>query len=416
VQGTSLDEDLVNPSNNRLGDFQRTVAEEEEPGLHVGPQTVFISGLGKIRVTGEHTTEQLLRNVPLTNADSVPLSNNAVAPTRGASGISLRGMDPDNTLVLINGRRVAPYPVGSASTHAFVDLYSVPLAAIQSVNILRDGSTTLYGANAVAGTVDLELRHHYRGTQVSVEYGNTLDKDSSEFSSAIIFGVGDEKTNVTGVINYYHRNSIFNRDRGGISSKPLFLSTNSSPYNLQLSRDVVIAAGVDPARLPFFADIFFAHAPFFTDGFSPASDYVYSTARTSLFNFNAFSSSFPDSERWGGYVNMEHKICGDQLVLYADMLYQNVKTHNELAPAASGNFQTDGQVTIAIPPNTPIAPGAEPPGTPTHAETGVPADAFNPFNPFGQIISGGSRLRTADFGNRLFDNETDAILFTRYQG
>src|SRR5881275_705399 len=63
-------------------------------------------------------------------------------------------------------------------------------------------------------------------------------------------------------------------------------------------------------------------------------------------------------------------------------------------------------------PPSPIAPGAEPPNTPTHLETGVPANAFNPFNPFEQIISGSTRARLADFGNRLFDNETDAVLVT----
>ena len=53
-----------------------------------------------------------------------------------------------------------------------------------------------------------------------------------------------------------------------------------------------------------------------------------------------------------------------------------------------------------------------PPNTPTYAETLVPADAFNPFNPFNQIISGGSRARLLEFGNRLFDNETDSFLTT----
>src|SRR5947207_6312477 len=93
-------------------------------------------------------------------------------------------------------------------------------------------------------------------------------------------------------------------------------------------------------------------------------------------------------------------------------MYQNVKAHNELAPPATGSFQTAGQVVLAIPPLVPIAPGAEPPNTPTHLETGVPADAFNPFNPFEQIISGNTRARLAEFGNRLFDNETDAWLST----
>jgi iron complex outermembrane receptor protein len=99
-------------------------------------------------------------------------------------------------------------------------------------------------------------------------------------------------------------------------------------------------------------------------------------------------------------------------VLYADGYYENVKTHNEAAPPATGNFQTKGQTTLAIPPPVPIAPGAEPLNTPTHVETGVPADAFNPFNPFEQIISGSTRARVSEFGNRLFDNETDATLVT----
>src|SRR5262249_15338918 len=71
-----------------------------------------------------------------------------------------------------------------------------------------------------------------------------------------------------------------------------------------------------------------------------------------------------------------------------------------------------GQTVLAIPPNTPIAPGSEPPNTPTHAETGVPANAFNPFNPFNQIISGGTRARLAEFGNRLFDDTNNAYLAT----
>ena len=99
------------------------------------------------------------------------------------------------------------------------------------------------------------------------------------------------------------------------------------------------------------------------------------------------------------------------MVLYADGYYENVQTHNEAAPPATGNFQTKGQTTLAIPPHSPLG-GVSPPNTPTFAETGVPADAFNPFNPFEQIISGATRARLSDFGNRLFDNETDAVLTT----
>ncbi|MBA3543961.1 MAG: TonB-dependent receptor [Chthoniobacterales bacterium] len=243
----------------------------------------------------------------------------------------------------------------------------------------------------------------------------TLDKDSGQYAASLIFGVSDAQTNVTGAMNFYHRNSIANRDRG-FSAKPPFLSSNTSPYNLQLSSDVAAAAGgqnLNPDGTEF------AGAPNLTNGLAPASTYLYNVgARVRSgsgllpgFNFNQFSLSFPESERYGGYVSFDHRIFGEQMVGYADLFYQNVNTHNELAPPATGSFQTKGQTTLAIPPRTPLN-GVSPPNTPTFAETNVPANAFNPFNPFDQIISGGSRARLAEFGNRLFDNETDAFLAT----
>jgi hypothetical protein len=149
---------------------------------------------------------------------------------------------------------------------------------------------------------------------------------------------------------------------------------------------------------------------------APASDYIYGAGRIRAgpngFNFNQFSLSFPESERYGGYVAVDHKFLGDSLVVYGDAMYQNVKTHNELAAPATGSFQTPGQNIIAIPPRVPNPAGTTPFGGPTYAETGLTPGAFNPFNPFNQIISGGSRARLSEFGNRLFDNETDAFLAT----
>src|SRR5256885_3081585 len=387
----------------------------------VGPNPCDTYNSENITKSGEFTTEQFLQSLPIANANIIPVSNNENGSNTavGAATIALRGFDARATLILLDGRRVAVYPTGNNPglvNVMFVDLNSIPQAAIESIEILKDGASTTYGADAVAGVVNLKMRHDYNGAEARIQYGNTLDKDSGELDSSAIFGVGNVDTNITGVLNYYHRNSIANRDRG-FSLTPPFLSSNASPYNLQLSSDVVGAAGgrnLNPGGTEF------ASAPDFTNGLAPANRYLYDAnnrvrAAGGLrpgFNFNQFSLSLPESERYGAYVSAEHKIFGDQMVAYADGFYQNVTTHNELAPPASGSFQTKGQTILAIPPHSPIAPGSEPPNTPTHAETGVPADAFNPFNPFNQIISGGSRARLAEFGNRLFDNETDAWLST----
>ncbi len=373
----------------------------------VGPNPVQTIDRDLINKSGERTTAELIRNLTVAGPNGVPTANTGNQATSGASSISLRGFDASSTLTLIDGRRVAPYPFGTANgAVTFVDLNSIPRAAIESIEILKDGASSIYGADAVAGVVNIKLRHDYRGAEATVEYGNTLDKDSGEFAASLVFGAGDDKTSVSGVLNFYHRNSIFNRDRG-YSQKVAFGSPNSSPQNLQLSREAVLAAGVPPENIPE-DDTFFGRAPFFTNGNAPATDYVYSVRPSSRFNFNAFSAAVPDSERYGGLLSAEHKIFGEQMVLHADLLYQNVQTHYVLAPVATGRFQTPGNVTLAIPPH---APGATL-GGPTYEETGVPFGAFNPFNPFQQIISGTSLARLTEFGDRVRNNETDAFLST----
>ena len=290
----------------------------------VGPNPVLNINRDLINKSGERTAEALIKDLPIANGGGVPISNNGTGFTPGASAISLRGLGPQETLLLIDGRRVAPYPIGNGGTSSFFDLRSIPEAAIESIEVLKDGASTTYGADAVAGVVNIKLRHDYKGAQAQVGYGNTLDKDSGEFRANVVFGIGDGNTNVTGVIDYYHRNSIFNRDRG-YSAVPIFLSTNSTPENLSLTYDQVVAAGgtpppgFGPTTQDVLPSIFFGHAPFGSNGLSPASAYTYSAARSSFFNFNQFSSSFPQMENYGGFVAFDHKWFGDQVVLYGDL-------------------------------------------------------------------------------------------------
>jgi outer membrane receptor protein involved in Fe transport len=388
----------------------------------VGPNPVLNINRDLINKSPERTAEEIIKDLPVANGGGVPISNNGTGFTPGASAISLRGLGPQYTLVLIDGRRLAPYPIGTGGVVSFFDLRSIPEAAIENIEILKDGASTTYGADAVAGVVNIKLRHDYHGAEASVEYGNTLDKDSGEFRASVVFGAGNDNTSITGAMNFYHRNSIFNRDRG-FSLKPPFLSSNTTPFNFQLSSAVVVAAGVNPATLPMDADgnlvpVIFGTPPTGSAGFSPPSSYIFAPTRPRAafsilpgFDFNLFSGAFPDIESYGGFANFTHKIFGEQMILFGDIYYQNSSSHNELAPVATNDFDTPGATVIAIPPHTPLN-GVAPPDTPTFEETGVPADAFNPFNPFNQIISGGTRARLLEFGNRLIDSVTDSFLAT----
>src|SRR3954469_6506624 len=173
----------------------------------VGPNPVLALNRDLINKSGERQAAELLRNLPIANANGIPISNNATGFTPGAASISLRGFTPEATLVLIDGRRVAPYPVGTGGVVSFQDLFTTPLPAIQSIEILKDGASTTYGADAVAGVVNLKFWKDFRGTQVTLNYGNTLDKDAAIYQGDLLFGMGDDKMNVTGDIFFYHHNS-----------------------------------------------------------------------------------------------------------------------------------------------------------------------------------------------------------------
>src|SRR4029453_4927535 len=145
----------------------------------VGPNPVDIYNRENINTSGRITTEQFLLSLPVVNANVVPISNNENGSNTavGAATVALHGFDARATLILIDGRRVAPYPTGNTPglvNVMFVDLNSIPEAAIQSIEILKDGASTTYGADAVAGVVNIKLRHDYaNGAEASVLYGNT---------------------------------------------------------------------------------------------------------------------------------------------------------------------------------------------------------------------------------------------------
>ena len=382
----------------------------------IGANPVQVIDRDTIEKSGERNTEELLRHQPVANANGVPTSGNAGAIAgQGASSISLRGFDPDATLVLIDGHRMVSHPSGtSGGLKFFVDLNTIPRDAIESIEILKDGASSTYGADAVAGVVNIKLRHNYQGAEAYAEYGNSTDTDSGETAASILFGVGDNNTNLTGVATYYSRNSIFNRDRDYDRRTSSVLrsfgaTTNSEPYNLELSRAAVVAAGGNPP--PELGDTFFGHAPFFTSGTAPASSYAYypdvNDPAAAHFPINHFAGELPDTERYGAFIIADHKIFGDQMVAYSDVFFERDDVRNEFPPNPTASFRGNG-VPIAIPPHVP-GPTL---GGPSHVDTGVPAGAYNPFNPFQQIISGNSRAMLFEFGNTKFDNLTDAFFTT----
>ena len=157
----------------------------------------------------EYTLNQLPQFVPaatqFTNIADGELINTGATLTAGAATLSLRGLAPNRNLVLIDGRRAMPVNATMA-----VDINSIPAAAIQRVEVITGGASSVYGADAVAGVVNFILKKDYEGATINVQYGAMEDGNAGEASMSGLFGANfaDGRGNVMMGFEYADRNSV----------------------------------------------------------------------------------------------------------------------------------------------------------------------------------------------------------------
>jgi iron complex outermembrane receptor protein len=160
-------------------------------------QVIKAQDLVKLGIT---SAEQLLANISangngidglVTNQGSDFLNSaGKKGPNNGASGASLRGLGSEYTLVLLNGRRVATHALNGSS----VDLNSIPLAAIDRVEILKDGASAIYGTDAIGGVINFILKRDYKGFEATAFGDVTEHGDGNIFRASLLGGFGDLAT------------------------------------------------------------------------------------------------------------------------------------------------------------------------------------------------------------------------------
>ena len=168
-----------------------------------------------IEQSGAMSLQDLLALLPEAGSGSFSTIGNDQDDTApGGAGISLRGLGADATLVLVNGRRVAVSPWAKGITTSFVDINAIPLAAIERVEVLKDGASALYGSDAIAGVVNIILRESYNGVTLTGSFGDsTADEDASETRLSLMLGASGDAGRGLVVIDYYKRNALAYSDR-----------------------------------------------------------------------------------------------------------------------------------------------------------------------------------------------------------
>ncbi|WP_454773314.1 TonB-dependent receptor [Janthinobacterium tructae] len=155
-----------------------------------GASAVQVITAKELKASGKSSVSDVLRAISANSGNSYNEQYTG-SFSAGTSGLSLRGIGQQNTLILVNGRRVASYATAQDLQQTFVDLNSLPMAAVQRIEVLKDGASSVYGSDAVAGVVNIILYKEFTGTDITAQWGgSTQGTGQHEKSAALQTGFG----------------------------------------------------------------------------------------------------------------------------------------------------------------------------------------------------------------------------------
>jgi len=265
----------------------------------------------EIERAGYHSLSEVLRFLPAVagNATSTYVTNGGDS----TATVTLRGLPATHTLVLLNGRRMNT----DALSGQAVDLNTIPLAAIERIEVLKDGASAIYGSDAIAGVVNIVTRNRLQGLHLSTYGGVTNRDDLRTFHHSLLFGHDGPRHQFVIGGEVYDQEAIFSRDRsasrtsddrlrGGIDRR----SSATAPARIALPTGAVTlsdgATGVS------------------AEDFRPATD-------ADRFDFRDFTTALVPSQRESLFAEGEFDLA-DGLTVFAEFLHTRTNGDSQLAP------------------------------------------------------------------------------------
>ncbi len=275
------------------------------------------------------------------------------------------------TLVLVNGRRMAYNPVDASGGAEFVDLNAIPLAAIDRIEVLSDGSSAIYGADAIGGVINVILKKDYNGWEADVHYGySDTTGHYSERSGSLTGGVGNGTTSITVSLEYTQTDPILEAARPYVN--PFYattyvpgilevfgLTTNPSTPGYGYDEAFQLAPGVNAppgggtytiqqlVSMGIYKDL----GSFNNPGVLSQVEHIYNLA-----NHEYLEQSL---KRQSALVNMDHQIYGDKLEGFGYMLFSHVDTESGLNAQPLFPFISDTNANLGNIGVNPLPSGTE---------------------------------------------------------
>jgi iron complex outermembrane receptor protein len=350
------------PSGN--GELQQvTVTGYLLPHVGDGPQPVTTYDRTYIDKMGTQDVADVVQNLPAATGNVNPGVVPGFGFQPGGASIALKGLPPTDTLVLVDGLRMPVYPFFQFATNSgpftFTDINSIPLGAVDRVDILNDGGSATYGTDAVAGVVNFITKDQYNGADIYNYYGISQRGDyevyHGEFTSGIIQKLSDTSSiSVLGVFDYYTQSPVDAADR---PNEALNYSRLSFKYP-----NAPIFPGLTGQFFGVNTGNFYQPKAGFNGQNPTPSDFIINGNTQQSFSTVGLQV-YPREDRLGGLVKIEYQAT-NWLKLYDSFLINRTEEVSTYGPnqgtyggGFSGNFLT------------------------------VPAN--NPYNPFGEALQVG---------------------------
>ncbi len=345
---------------------------------------------------GAQTPVEGLRQLPSFVGNTITENDSNAGD--GAASVNLRGLGAENTLTLVNGRRAF---LGDG-TEGAANINLLGLGELSRTEVLKDGASSIYGSDAVAGVVNFLLldapgQEPYQGAELFLLYGNTTEKDAHVRQVYLKGGVVglDGKLAIAAAAEYYSRATLRSSDRliaqtGDLSNDALGLglggqNTNSPTFG----GHIAVAPGTPGLPAGFNGQLVLTDLTNATPtGFGDYRQFdAIPGTDPSRFNFRSVTPAIPGQERFSYYVAGSYKIFGDGLQAYGDVLYTHDTQDNGLAgaPFLIANFTG----SVAFP----------------QGDLGIFQNS--PFNPFGANLTQLRYRLQNELGNRrsFFDRD-----------
>jgi len=314
-------------------------------------------GAADIAIGGRPATVDILSQLPQTTfnagADLGP-TNDALTTPGGVSTVDLRGLGPERTLVLVDGRRLGIGDPNTGNTHPAPDINQIPSQLIDRIEVLTGGASATYGSDAVAGVVNFIMKKNFEGVQLDAQYGVNQHSQHSDFMQdvlnkkgypipdskwdgksvdySLIFGANapDGRGNVTGYVTYHAQDPIYQsaRDYSGCQLKSNATCGGSSNSNIfYLANGGALT--IDGAPQDQAAVLGNQFVPYGTAGTTPPA----------IFNANPYETLIQQDTRYTAGFMANYEI-DKHFDVYTDFSYMNDQTHTEVGPSAL--FQGSG--------------------------------------------------------------------------